>query len=160
MLVLANAPFEAQLAEALASGHVRNGQLATSALPVQLDVWQTQSHWSLCPSMGLGGLPGTTAREMRHVAAPFVRFLRPWVVAAGDGTVTFAAVSGASGSVDIDVELDSSNKDPWDADVFVAASSLTVTSGDVCRDVRYSVVTSSTSVKVFAFGLRAEGNTL
>ena len=157
MLNIANAPFEPQLAAALAAGRVQNGALASSAIAVQLDVWQTQSHWSLCPSMGVGGLIGTTAREMRAVAAPFIRFARPWIVAAGSGTVTFASVSGVSGTVAITVALDSSNKDPWDADTFVGASVLTLSSGDICRDIRYSVVASSGDVKCFGWGLRFEG---
>lgn len=157
MLTVANAPFEPQLAAALAAGRVQNGALASSAIAVQLDVWQTQSHWSLCHSMGLGGKVSTTAREMRAVVAPFVRFVRPWIVAAGSGTVTFASVSGATGTVAVTVSLDSSNNDTWDADVLVADSVLTLTAGAICRDVRYSVVTSSSSVKVYGWGLRFEG---
>jgi hypothetical protein len=152
--------FDATIAQAT-QAPVRNGDLARGSVPVLIDIMQTAAHATLCPVMGLGGLLHTDTIEVRLVVPAFARFVRPVVIAAGDGDIDFVAVSGCAGSASITVEGASGNKESYDVGAPLASADvITLTAGDVDRAIVIEVSRSSTDVVCYAVGLQIEGNTL
>lgn len=143
--------YDREIAEAMASAPVQNGEIARGQWPITADVLQVAALVGIPPAAGVACELDTTAQVVRLIAPPFASTARLVVIAGGDGVITATVTSGGSGSASITMATDSTDRK--DCVQAQSADLLTITGGDTTTVVAVEIDRDSTGVQAFAVAL-------